>query len=631
MTPQAILKYPVVFLTGLLVALVLAPLWRRWAPGWGFLDRPDHRKIHHAPVPRGGGIVVFLGFHAAAAVLFLAPWEPFAGQLTADWWLRFLPLSAGVILLGLLDDRFNLKPLTKLGGQTLLATAAYCSGIHLQNIFGFAFPEWVDAVATVAWFVVLMNAFNLIDGVDGLATGIALIAAAGIGLALVFRNAPGDVLIFLGLVGACLGFLRFNFYPASIFLGDAGSLFLGFTLAALSIPTNAKASFMAGLGVPMLAVGVPLFDTLLAIWRRSVRRMLQHGASDGPLPRLDTADTDHLHHRLLRQGRGQGQVAGLLYLATLLLVVIGLLATVFHDRALGILALAFLLAAYTIVRHLAGIELSESGRVVLQGLARPVRRNRTLILYILGDLLILNVALLFGHLLLAANAGDTALDLKRVWLRHFPTDVVLPFLVLLLFRSYSRVWYLARVSEYAATGFAVVLGYAAACGLHLLAKQTHAGILALGLHYLLLAGMAAPAVVCTRATLRVVQDLMQRRPRETAGGAPIRALVYGAGYRTSLFLRQAVFREPALKPLDVIGLVTADDAIIGHSVHGIRVLGLITDLPVLVTRLRIEALYLTEPLAPEAEKALRGALRTCALRVVRWDIVESEEVFVPAT
>ena len=630
MTPQAILKYPVVFLSGLLVALVLAPLWRRWAPGWGFLDRPDDRKIHHAPVPRGGGTVIFIGFHVACAVLFLAPWKPFAGQLTAIWWLRFLPLSAGVILLGLLDDRFNLKPVTKLAGQILLAMAAYASGIHLQNIFGYAFPAWVDAVATVIWFVALMNAFNLIDGVDGLATGIALIAAAGIGLSLVFRSAPGDVLIFLGLVGACLGFLRYNFYPASLFLGDAGSLFLGFTLAALSIPTNAKASFMAGLGVPMLAVGVPLFDTLLAIWRRSVRRLLTPTTSDGSLPRLDAADTDHLHHRLLRQGRGQGQVAGLLYLATLLLVVIGLLATVFNDRALGILALAFLLAAYTIVRHLAGIELRESGRVVLQGLARPVRRNRTLILYIAGDLLILNAALIIGHLLLSAYAGQATPDLKTTWLRHFPTDVVLPFLVLLLFRSYSRVWYLARVSEYAATGFAVVLGYAAAAGLHLLTKQTHAGILALGLHYLLLAGMAAPAVVFTRAALRVVQDLMQRRPRDTAGTQPGRVLVYGAGYRTSLFLRQAVFREPPLKPLDVIGLVSADTAIIGHTVHGIRVLGLVTDLPALTARLRIEALYLTEPLTPEEQEALRGVLHTCPLRVVRWDIVEAEELIASA-
>jgi UDP-GlcNAc:undecaprenyl-phosphate/decaprenyl-phosphate GlcNAc-1-phosphate transferase len=400
MTYEAILKYPAVFIAGLLAALVVTPLWRRIAPRLGFLDRPGVRKIHRQVVPQGGGLALFIGFHAACAVVFLVPWKPFAGQLSIDWWFRFLPLSAGVVALGLLDDRFDLKPLIKLAGQILLAAAAYALDIRLQNILGLTMPGWVDFVATVVWFVALMNAFNLIDGLDGLATGIALIAATGIGLSLVFRGQPGDVLLFMGFAGACLGFLRYNYYPANVFLGDTGSLFLGFTLAALSISTNSKASFMAGIGVPLLAVGVPLFDTLLAVWRRSMRRMLHRDAGDEPAPGIQQADADHLHHRLLRKGHGQNQVAWLLYAATFALVIVGLLASAFRDRALGILALAFLLAAYTVVRHLADIELRESGQVVLQGLSRPVRRNRTLIFYIAGDLLILNLALLAGRLLL---------------------------------------------------------------------------------------------------------------------------------------------------------------------------------------------------------------------------------------
>ena len=160
--------------------------------------------------------------------------------------------------------------------------------------------------------------------VDGLAAGIASIAAVGIGLSLVFRGSPGDVLLFLGLAGACLGFLRYNFHPASVFLGDAGSMFLGFTLAALSISTNSKGPFMAGLGMPLLAVGVPLFDVVLAVWRRTMRRMLSRGAGQGSGPGLDEADADHLHHRLLRKGHGQGQVAGLLYVATAALVAVGM-------------------------------------------------------------------------------------------------------------------------------------------------------------------------------------------------------------------------------------------------------------------------------------------------------------------
>ena len=626
MTLEAILKYPAVFLAGLLAVWALTPLWRRLAPGWGFLDRPGRRKVHREPVPRGGGLAVFVGFHAACAVVFLFPWQPFAGQLSIAWWIRFLPVSAGVVLLGLLDDRFDLKPMVKLAGQVVVAAAAYESGIRLQNILGFAFPEWVDAIATIFWFVALMNAFNLIDGVDGLATGIALIASTGIGLSLVFRGAPGDVLLFLGLAGACLGFLRYNFHPASVFLGDAGSLFLGFTLAALSISTNSKASFMAGIGVPMLAVGVPLFDVVLAVWRRAMRRMLDRAAGQRPAPGLDEGDAEHLHHRLLRQGRGQGQVAGLLYVATAALVAVGLLATIFNDRALGILVLAFLLAAYTVVRHLAGIELHESGRVVLQGLARPVRRNQTLLFYLAGDIAILSLVLLAGQALLDLQDGVLDVPLKTAWLRSAPMDLFIPFALLLLFRSYSRVWYLARVSEYAATGLAVTLGYAIAGGLQLLVAHGRGEVLSLLLYYLLLAGLAAPAVVMTRAALRVVQDLMQWRTRgpRPDGAAPARALVCGAGYRTTLFLRQIAFPAAGRAPIDVVGLVSEDAAITGHFVHGVSVVGTCRELPALVVQHRIDRLYLVEAVDDAELDRLRRMLAGLPVRVIRWDIVETE-------
>ena len=627
MSLEAILKYPAVFLAGLLTALVLTPLWRRLASRWGVWDRPGFRKIHRQAVPRGGGVAVFVGFHVACAIVFLVPWAPFAGQLSIDWWFRFLPLSAAVVILGLLDDRFDLKPLTKLAGQVGIGIATYAVGIRLQNILGLALPGWVDAVATVLWFVALMNAFNLIDGVDGLAAGIALIAAVGIGLSLVFRGHPGDVLLFLGFAGACLGFLRYNYFPANVFLGDTGSLFLGFTLAALSISTHSKASFMAGVGMPMLAVGVPLFDAMLAVWRRSMRRILSHASKGEAGPGIENADVDHLHHRLLRMGKGQGQVAGLLYAATLLLVLVGLLASAFNDRAMGILVLAFLLAATTVVRHLADIELRESGKVVLQGLSRPVRRNQTLLFYIAGDLLILNLALLLGGLLLGMRDEGLAVPLKKIWLRSAPLDVVLPFVALVLSRAYSRVWYLARVSEYAATGLAVALGYAVAFGLRLLGVRDAGGPWEWTLYYLLLAGMAAPAIVFSRAALRVVQDLMPRllRGAEAPGGVPpARALLCGAGYRTTLFLRQLAFRSRDHVPLEIVGIVSEDAAITGHSVHGVPVVGICRELPALVVKHRIDVLYLVEPIDESVLADLRRRLTVFGLRLVRWDIVETE-------
>lgn len=471
-----------------------------------------------------------------------------------------------------------------------------------------------------------MNAFNLIDGMDGLATGIAAIAAGGIALSLVFRGAPGDVLLFLGFIGACLGFLRYNFYPASVFLGDTGSHFLGFTLAALTISTNSKASFLAGLGVPMLAVGVPLFDVILAVWRRSVRRLLHGGSAVEAEPGVERADADHLHHRLLRRGFGQQQVAGFLYAATFVLVLVGLLASIFNDRALGILVLAFLLAAYTVVRHLAGIELQASGQVVLKGLALPIRRNRTLLFYLAGDVIILSAALWLVLALMQHVDPAAPASLKAAWLKAAPLDLFIPFAVLLAFRSYSRVWYLARISEYAATGLAVVLGYAIAAGLHLLVMQDRNAPALLAVHYLLLAGMAAPAVVMTRAALRLVQDLLHWRMRSSgmAGVTAPRTLVVGAGYRTTLFLRQISFRMPEYQALRVVGLVSDDPAMIGHMVHGLSVLGRIRELPALVAQHRIDAVYLVEPLTTEEEASIRRMLQPTSVRLIRWDIVETE-------
>jgi FlaA1/EpsC-like NDP-sugar epimerase len=188
------------------------------------------------------------------------------------------------------------------------------------------------------------------------------------------------------------------------------------------------------------------------------------------------------------------------------------------------------------------------------------------------------------------------------------------------------VWYLARVSEYAATGLAVALGYAVVCGLRLLGVGTLAETAGWALHYLLLAGLAAPAIVLTRAALRVVQDLMQWRSRGFASGADAhpRAIVCGAGYRTTLFLRQIAFRARDRTTVNIVGIVSEDAAITGHDVHGIRVLGTCHELPALIRLHRVDTLYLVEPVDEAGLVQLRQLLRDTPLRVIRWDIVESE-------
>jgi hypothetical protein len=216
---------------------------------------------------------------------------------------------------------------------------------------------------------------------------------------------PADAVVMLGFAGACMGFLRYNFRPASIFLGDTGSMFLGFALASIAIATGSKGTMLASLGVPLLAVGIPVFDTMLAVWRRSIRA-LAPAAVFGGVRGLMRPDAEHLHHRLKRRGLNQYQVAVLLYIINAALVLVGLVSMIFRDHALGIFLLAFVVGAYVVVRHLAEVELWDTGRVLIRGLARPERKVAAFFFYPIADVITLLFALGLSHVGIHAFAAE---------------------------------------------------------------------------------------------------------------------------------------------------------------------------------------------------------------------------------
>ncbi len=621
-------KYPIVFLVGLLVALLATRAWGPLAPRLGFVDRPGSRKLQKNPIPTAGGLGVILGVHAACLTLLLFPWRPFAGQITFGWWGRFAGLSACIVCLGLLDDRKTLAPVSKLLGQIAISALAYFLGIRLQNVLGAAMPAWVDFVLTVAWFLVWMNAFNLIDGIDGLATGIALIAGIGLAISLHFRKAPGDVLVLLGFMGACAGFLRYNFYPARVFLGDTGSLFLGFTLAMLAITTHSKGTVVTAIGMPLLAAGIPLFDSLLAIWRRTIRGMLVSDTADGGILKIvKQADAEHLHHRMLKGGLGQRQVALLLYAGTVGLVALGLAASLFRDRALGILALGFMAGAYVVVRHLAWIELRETGEAVMQGIAKPVRRNMAMLFYVLFDLLALTGMLLLTETLVGIVVTGAVPAWRWLWLQYAPLDVVLPFVMLVLFRAYSRVWYLARISEFLLAGLALVLGYFCAFALRVIGGD-RTDLVLLVVRYWMLVGLAAPIILGVRAARRILLDsahwalgsLRAHKP-----GAHTDALICGAGWPVALFFRHfADIENSGKQTIRFRGILDPDTALRGHYVHGIRVLGEPRDLPKLLQEYPVAVVYLVGTQDAAVDAWVMEAVQQAGKRLVRWSITVSE-------
>ncbi len=620
MTFESVIKYLVIFAVGLGTALLATPLAIRLALRLGMVDQPDARRVHTKPTPRGGGLAVVLAFHAACAAIFLLPWANFSGLLTEHWWHKILLLSAGLTVVGFLDDLRGMRAWVKLGGQTAVAVGAWLMHIRVGSMFGVSAPDWVDLILTVVWFVALMNAFNLIDGMDGVAAGLGCIATAGLAGSFLLRGMPTSCLVTLGLMGACLGFLHFNFHPARVFLGDTGSMFIGFALAAISLSTYTKGTTVTALAIPALVVGVPLFDTFLAVWRRTARKLLGHAERRKDADesgRVFGADKDHLHHRLHATGRSQKKVALLLYLVATGLVSVGLLAQVFHDLAGGIYLLAFVAAVFVVVRHVAHVELWDSASALVHGLSRPLRREIVVPAYIVGDLLILLVSQFLAHLLMSGGLGFT--HLRQGIVQDIAFEVALPFLVLAVCGMYRRIWSRARLMDFLYLATALCSGLAIGFAIESMV-DTELTKLRL-LETAILGGFALPLMMGVRLFRRIAADLrgsVMARGLTTATDLK-RALIYGAGHKGLLFLHAEGGAAPGSgQDYRVIGFLDDDTNIHGRIMHGFPVLGGRENLATLLPSTAADMVIVAANLQAETRRALLAAAGACGVRVLEW-------------
>ncbi len=335
---------------GLAFAYLVTPFIVWIATRLRILAQPGGRHIHRVPVPRLGGLAIYLAF--VVAVLAALPVER-SVRVVIDAHHIFVTIPftpafdqpvIGVLLgatmitiVGVLDDVRGISPMEKLFGQLVAAVIPLSFGVGmdvLTNPFGgMVFLGPFGVALTVLWLVALCNVMNLIDGIDGLATGIAAIAAVTVFVASYGRGDAATAILAVALIGATLGFLPFNFNPARIFLGDTGSMLLGYLLGSVSVLGTYKSYTALSLLVPLVALGVPVLDTALAIVRRwRTRRPIFE------------ADTEHLHHRLLQRGLTQRQTAVVLYLVTGILGAGALLASGVHRSSL-VAVLGFLVAA----------------------------------------------------------------------------------------------------------------------------------------------------------------------------------------------------------------------------------------------------------------------------------------------
>ena len=328
--------------------------------GWTSVPK-DGRHIHQTPLPRLGGVAIFLAFSFSLIVwLCLAVVYPrLLEGLAPATLLRIYVPACLIFCLGIYDDLHGAGPYLKFSVQVIAATMLFLGGMRILDLpllFGsHSLPWFVGLPLTVLWVVAVTNAFNLIDGLDGLAAGSALFSTVVFFVVALVNHSWLGSLMSVALAGSILGFLRFNFNPATIFLGDSGSLFIGFLLSALALAGAQKAPTLVAVAIPVVSFGLPILETALSVLRRLI--------SGRP---IFTADREHIHHKLLQLGMSHRQVVIVLYAVSALFAMLSLFLLWPTGSTLGLVLAVVGTGVWLGVQHLNYLEFGELRRVALR-------------------------------------------------------------------------------------------------------------------------------------------------------------------------------------------------------------------------------------------------------------------------
>lgn len=346
------LPYFILFAVACITALLVTPLASKIAWKVDAVDRPEARRINTKPIPRMGGIAIFVALLVTYIMLFsglksfqlpLTLMPP--RQFSVDY--QILGLAVVVIFVtGLLDDKFTLKPHQKLIGQILAGIIAAASGLVLGSIINpftgkiMSLGLWTYPI-TVLYLVAYTNIINLIDGLDGLASGIGMISSLTMFILAFGARRFDAAALAISLAGACLGFLRYNFHPASIFLGDSGSMLIGFMLGTISLLNVTRIAGLTTIIIPLVVAGIPIMDTFSAI----IRRLRGHVS-------ISQADRGHIHHRLIAEGYDQRQAVLVMYAWTIVLCIGAYVMTQVETRPRIVIFIVLIIVSFFFGKHL---------------------------------------------------------------------------------------------------------------------------------------------------------------------------------------------------------------------------------------------------------------------------------------
>jgi len=398
------------FVGSLLLSFVLTKYVRDLANARGWVAAPAlERHLHSRPFPRFGGVAIFLSFLLTFAIALPAGWHHLAVSFGLSFQTLLTILLPGCLIfaLGLYDDIHSVSPYTKVAVQAVAGAMLFAGGLRILDLpvlFGTRHLPWfLGLPLTVLWVLAITNAFNLIDGLDGLAAGSALFSTMVVFAVALVSGSSLVSLMALVLAGSILGFLRFNFSPATIFLGDCGSLFIGFMLSALALQGAQKAPTIIAVAIPVVSFGLPILETALSI----VRRYL------GGRP-VFTADREHIHHKLLQRGLSHRQVVITLYAVSALFALLSLFLLWPTGDALGLVLAVLGTGVWIGVQHLGYMEFGELRRVAHRTIERQILINNLAIRRATEELKVTRDYAQLCRILVAALSGNDfdAFDLR---------------------------------------------------------------------------------------------------------------------------------------------------------------------------------------------------------------------------
>lgn len=561
----------VTLISGFILSLLCVPLARTLSFRWGHVAQPRKDRWHSKPTALLGGVGIFSAFIGALLVsLLVFIWYPHFGGLDRSWLPRWGILLGAVLafLLGLVDDFFHLSPPAKLVGQISIAASViflgYTTNFFSPRIANEIVAQMPNILLTFLWLVGITNAINLLDNMDGLAGGIAFIAAGVLSYFFWNSGDQGLLMISLAIMGAAAGFLVFNFPPASIFMGDSGSLFLGFTLALLAIARQPQASnVFAVLGVPTLLFLLPILDTTLVTFTRLLR-------GQSPIQ----GGRDHTSHRLIAFGLSERQAVFVLYCVALFSGVLGIiLESIQYWYSLVLVPLA-VVALALLTAYLGGLKVVTPGNLVVKD--RPLARvilaltYKRRLLEVMLDFLLISIAYYLAFLVrYTLVMNENRLEL---YLQSLPIALAGTYLSFYILGVYRGVWRYVDLGDLLRYVQAALLSLVITAALVFVLEssgispwdqnQTISALIFLLFALFLILGLAA-----SRSSFRILRTLSALR----SPPAERRVLIYPAGDVGEMVVRWlSVNSDPVYQPC---GFLDDDPFMIGRKIHGLEVLG----------------------------------------------------------